>query len=241
MRSYSTMVWSRATLATMLAAMIDAQVRSPLTTAIWGSGASGTSQASTRRYSAGILSPATAPAVARCRALMRPRLSTWAWSTAQMEKAKARRRMMRSRRSRSSGVSSLESLSPGILAPTSSTTAPPTTGPASGLMTRDYRRFASGTSAVNKGLLLGRLFLTVLRRLGFGRAGTSQLPALADAGLFADLATEVVEPALPDVAMAQDLDLVDPRRVNQERALDPDAMSDAPNREVLPQTAAGDT
>src|SRR5712692_5196787 len=108
-------------------------------------------------------------------------------------------------------------------------------------MTRDYRRFASGTSAVNKGLLLGRLFLTVLRRLGFGRAGTSQLPALADAGLFANLATEVVEPALADVAMAQDLDLVDARRVNQERALDPDAMRDAPDREVLPQTTAGHT
>src|ERR1700687_4161584 len=64
MRSYSIMVWSRATLATMLAAMIDAHVRSPLTTAICGSGASGTSDASTSRYSAATWRPATATAVA---------------------------------------------------------------------------------------------------------------------------------------------------------------------------------
>src|SRR5215470_2031895 len=74
------MVRSLATLATMLAAMIEAQILSPRTTAICGSGVSGTSNASISRYSGLTLSPATAPAWARMRARYRPRRSTCVWS-----------------------------------------------------------------------------------------------------------------------------------------------------------------
>src|SRR5207245_1010989 len=107
------------------------------------------------------------------------------------------------------------------------------------LMSGDYRRWTSGTSAVNKGLLLG-LLLTVLWRLGLGRGGAaSKLPPLANTGLLADFAPQVIEPALADVAMAQHIDLVDARRVDEKRALDADAVGDAPHGEVLAQAAAG--
>src|SRR5207253_2588722 len=52
------------------------------------------------------------------------------------------------------------------------------------------------------------------QRLGPG-AGTA-LPALADAGPLPDLATQVVEPSLTNLAVTQHLDAVDARRVNQE-------------------------
>src|SRR5205807_1224023 len=64
--------------------------------------------------------------------------------------------------------------------------------------------------------------------------------ALADACLAADLATQVVEPPLPDVAVAEDVDLVDARRVDHEGPLDTDAMRHAPDREVLAEPSARD-
>src|SRR2546425_55166 len=179
MRSYSTIVASRATLATMLAAMIEAQVRSPRTTAIWGSGASGTSHASTSRYSARIFSPATAPAVARWRARVSPRLSTCAWSTAHTETATAFRRMTRSSRSRPGAVGARA------------------TSPASGRGSLRFRLFAF--------LGFGRFGL-FLSRFGFG---AERGATLADAGALAHLAAQVVQPRLADIAVTQHVDLLD--------------------------------
>src|SRR5712692_2799481 len=114
----------------------------------------------------------------------------------------------------------------------------------------DYRRRASGTSPVNRGSdpsplpspLQGEgvlLLLAVFFRVGLAFGLARQLPALADARLFADLAAQVIEPALADVAVAEDVDLVDPRRVDHEGALDSDAVGHAAHREVLAQAAAG--
>src|SRR5262249_3510221 len=67
--------------------------------------------------------------------------------------------------------------------------------------------------------------LALAQRLG--------LAQLADAGLLADLAAEVVELRPVDVADRGDVDLVDLRRVERERALDADAEGVLPNRERL--------
>src|SRR6202171_5825876 len=66
-----------------------------------------------------------------------------------------------------------------------------------------------------------------------------EAPALADAGVLAHLGTQVVEPALAHIAMAQHIDLVDARRVDHESSLDADAVSHAPHGEVHAQAAAG--
>src|SRR5437899_12830966 len=104
-------------------------------------------------------------------------------------------------------------------------------------MSGDYRRWTSGTSAVNKGLLLG-LLLTVLWRLGLGRGGAaSKLPPLANTGLLADFAPQVIEPALAAVAMAQHIDLVDAPRVDEKRAPYADAVGNAPHGRALAPAA----
>src|SRR5450759_89249 len=80
--------------------------------------------------------------------------------------------------------------------------------------------------------------------LGFGGLGglgcrllrlifANQTPPLTDARFFAHLAAQVVQPALADVAMAQDVDLVNARRVDHEGALDPDPVRHASHGEVL--------
>src|SRR5260370_30924928 len=61
-------------------------------------------------------------------------------------------------------------------------------------------------------LLLG--FLAVLFRAGLAFRLARQLPALANARLFADLAAQVVEPPLADVTVAEDVDLVDTPRMH---------------------------
>src|SRR5487761_27007 len=76
------------------------------------------------------------------------------------------------------------------------------------------------------------------RRHGHG-CGHRATP-LADAGLPADLAAQVIEATLAHVAMAQDVDLVDARRVDHEGPLNADTVRYAPNREVLTQAAARD-
>src|ERR1700682_2530559 len=80
-------------------------------------------------------------------------------------------------------------------------------------------------------------FCAFLRRLVLA----VQAPELADAGFLAHLAAQVVQPALPDVAVAHDVDLVDARRVDHEGALDPDSVRHPTNREVHAQPASGDT
>src|SRR5207249_12176720 len=49
---------------------------------------------------------------------------------------------------------------------------------------------------------------------------------------------EIVETGLPDLAVAKHLHAVDTRRVDQERALDADAVRHPPHREVPPRTSA---
>src|SRR5205807_4292838 len=84
--------------------------------------------------------------------------------------------------------------------------------------------------------LFGRFF----RLLGFGFGLAQQAPPLADARRAPNLASQVVQAPLAHVAVAQDLDLVDARRVDHERPLHADAMRDAPDREVLAQAATRD-
>src|SRR5450759_1403214 len=67
-----------------------------------------------------------------------------------------------------------------------------------------------------------------------------QTPPLTDAGFLAHLAAQIVEPALAHIAMAQDIDLVDARRVDHEGALHADPVRHAPHGEVLAQASAGD-
>src|ERR1700730_3855247 len=161
----------------MLAAMIEAQVLSPLTTASCGSGDSGTSKASRSRYSTGRPREATARSIASWRARVIPtrlnsRASTWPTPT-----ATAWRRVRRSRTSRWAWESFLESSRPGSRAPSGSTAAPATTGPASG------PRPTSSTPATTLKALPRAvrspapscarrvLFLTVRSLLTWGRAG----------------------------------------------------------------------
>src|SRR2546430_3468012 len=59
-------------------------------------------------------------------------------------------------------------------------------------------------------------------------------PSLPDARLAADLASQVVETALADVAVAEHVDLVDARRVDHEGPLDTDPMGHAPDLKFLP-------
>src|SRR5207245_7855431 len=66
-----------------------------------------------------------------------------------------------------------------------------------------------------------------------------ELAPFADARLASHLAAEVVQAALADVAVAQDVDLVDARRVDHERPLHTDPMGHAPDGEVLAQATAG--
>src|SRR5207302_9475437 len=75
-------------------------------------------------------------------------------------------------------------------------------------------------------LLLFRFFFAVGGGFGTAFGFADQSPPLADAGLLANLASQVVEAALTHVAVAQHVDLVDARRMDQEGALDPDAMRD---------------
>src|SRR2546428_7760708 len=88
------------------------------------------------------------------------------------------------------------------------------------------------------GLGLGRLLLDrrVDTRLGLG-AGLAGAQ-LADAGLLADLLAQVVELRAVDVADRGDLDLVDLRRVERERALDADAERLLADRERLVHASA---
>ena len=68
------------------------------------------------------------------------------------------------------------------------------------------------------------------------RSTTSSGPgvaALADAGALADATAQVVELRAPDVAAGGDLDLLDLRRVERERALDADAEGLLADREGL--------
>src|SRR5690349_14930907 len=75
--------------------------------------------------------------------------------------------------------------------------------------------------------------LVVDRRRGGRRGGVEDaaldhflrtgVAALADAGALADTAAQVVELGAPDVTAGGDLDLLDLRRVQRERALDADA------------------
>src|SRR2546430_2077111 len=95
------------------------------------------------------------------------------------------------------------------------------------------------------GLLLGLFPGPGARPRGPGaqrlRPGAGALvPPLTDAGRLAHPAAQVVQPGLPDAAVPHHLDAVDPRRVDQERPLDADAVRHAPHRHVLAQTAVGD-
>src|SRR5262249_23030160 len=96
--------------------------------------------------------------------------------------------------------------------------------------------------------------LVLFARFGFGRLGSvlclirflsfaglgHQTPALADPGLASHLAAQVVQPSLADVAVTQDVDLVDARRVDHEGPLDAHAVRYTPHREIAPQAAARD-
>src|SRR5207249_10997496 len=62
----------------------------------------------------------------------------------------------------------------------------------------------------------------------------------ANASLFTDLSAQVVEAGLAHVSVAEDLDLVDPGRVDQERPLHAHAVGDPADGEVAAQPAAGD-
>src|SRR5262249_26391727 len=63
----------------------------------------------------------------------------------------------------------------------------------------------------------------------------------ADAGRLAHAAAQVVQPRATHLAVAHHLDLVDARRVHEERALHPHSVGDAAHRDVAPQTSARDT
>src|SRR5438445_12042390 len=65
-----------------------------------------------------------------------------------------------------------------------------------------------------------------------------ELAPFADARLASHLAAEVVEAALADVAVAQDVDLVDARRVDHERPLHSDAVVHTPPREFPTQSSS---
>src|SRR5205085_8121639 len=103
---------------------------------------------------------------------------------------------------------------------------------------RRLRLFGFGLGAPPAaGRLCGRLLLLL-----DGRRGRSRLlgPPLADPGLLAHLAAEVVKPRLPHLAMPDDIHLVYSRRVDQERALHAHPVGDAAHREVAAQAAPGD-
>src|SRR5438094_6905239 len=74
----------------------------------------------------------------------------------------------------------------------------------------------------------------------FRPGSCAALTALPDACAPPDLAAEVIEPRLADLAVTEHLDPVDARRVDQEGALDADAVRHTPHREVPAQAAAGD-
>src|SRR5439155_13854654 len=64
--------------------------------------------------------------------------------------------------------------------------------------------------------------------------------AIADPRAHADIASQVVEAPLPHVAVAKHVDAIDAGRVDEEGALDTDAVRDSPHREILAQPAPGD-
>src|SRR5919201_6460198 len=63
---------------------------------------------------------------------------------------------------------------------------------------------------------------------------------LPDPALLPHLLSQVVEASLADVAVADNIDLVDSRRVDEERALNADSMRHPADREVAAQPGAGD-
>src|SRR5262249_19681663 len=74
----------------------------------------------------------------------------------------------------------------------------------------------------------------------FGHLGlAAALLLLRDAGSLAAPAAQVIELGAADLAAAHDLDGVDHRRIDREHALDPLAIGDLADREVLVQSGAG--
>src|SRR5690348_12336057 len=101
-------------------------------------------------------------------------------------------------------------------------------------------RRESGQPSLRGGFLLGLLggvdcllFLGLFRLGGFGH----HAPAFVDARLAPNFSAQVVKASLPHVTMAQHVDLVDARRVDEERPLHPDAVRHPADREVPPQPA----
>src|SRR6266508_1757194 len=69
--------------------------------------------------------------------------------------------------------------------------------------------------------------------------GQMTLPSLLDTGRLTSQAAQVIQLRAPHLALADDLDRIEPWRVQQERALDADAVRcDPPEGEVLINTAA---
>ena len=72
-----------------------------------------------------------------------------------------------------------------------------------------------------------------------GRGGANRSPSLLDPGRPTGQAAQVVKLGAANAAVAQDFDLVDARRVDQEGPLDADSVRcDAANREVLVDAAS---